>query len=149
MKATVVIAAVLAVGCGASMLDVQTGIAQSALELQVESEPLIRRTRVDEMKAAVERVHAEGGSEEEAVIASAHVSQRWACAIDSHRAYGAAVATYIDALLLSEREGGIQLVDFATFVQPIVVAYKALATCLTSLEVNLPVPAFLDVIAAQ
>ncbi len=134
-------------GCGAGVDAVHAGIARGALETQVEFEPVIREARRDAMTAAVDRVHGAGGTREQAEAAVVVVRQHWQCAVDGHRLFGTAVGTYVDALWLDQQ--GDATFSFATlgpFVRRILDAYRATASCVTSLGFGLPVPSFLDLL---
>ena len=138
---------ILALGCGAGVDAVHAGIAQGALGAQVAFEPVIREARRDAMTAAVDRVHTAGGTREEAEAAAAAVSQQWKCGIAGHRLYGTAVGTYVDVLWLEQITGGG--FDFATlgpFVRRILDTYRTVASCTTSLGLELPVPDFLNLL---
>ena len=138
---------ILALGCGAGVDAVHAGIAQGALEAQVAFEPVIRGARRDAMTGAVDRVHTAGGTREQAEAAVGVVRQHWQCAVDGHRLFGTAVGTYVDALWLEQVGGGG--FDFATlgpFVRRILDAYRATASCVSGLGLELPVPDFLDLL---
>jgi hypothetical protein len=138
----------LAAACGAGLDSVHAGIARSALEAQVEMEPVIREARRDAMTEAVDRVHGSGGTREQAQVASDAAARAWRCAIDGHRGFGTVVGTYVDALWLEKESGGdYALADFLPFVRRILDAYRATASCVSSLgDFELPVPAFLDLL---
>lgn len=139
----------LVVGCGAGMDEVHAGIAQGGLEAQVAFEPVIRTGRRDAMTAAVDRVHTAGGSREQAEVAAETESRRWQCAVDGHRLFGTAVGLYIDALWLEQvGDAAFDLETLMPFVRRILDAYRATASCVLNLGVDLPVPAFLDLLPA-
>jgi hypothetical protein len=145
--AGLVLLALLLLGCGASVDAVHAGIARGVIEAQVAFEPVIREARRDAMTAAADRVHGAGGTREEAEAAIELEGRRWLCAIDGHRIFAAAGATYIDALWLEQvGSGAFELATLAPFLRRILDAYRAIASCTTSLGTELPVPSFLDLL---
>lgn len=146
MRVILAVLALLLFGCGASLDPVHAGIATGALELQVESEPLIRGWRVEEMRAAAAEVHDRGGSREEAEHAVAARATAWQCAVDGHRLASTATGAYVDAVLLGGSGVEFSLEVVLRFLGPLVSAYRSLASCVESLGHALPVPAFLELI---
>lgn len=138
---------ILALGCGAGVDAVHAGIAQSALAAQVAFEPIIREARRDAMTAAVDRVHTAGGTRAEAEAAAAAAARQWQCGIDGHRLYGTAVGTYVDALWLDQQgEATFSFAVLGPFVRRVLDAYRATASCVSGLGLELPVPDFLNLL---
>lgn len=143
---SVLLVALLA-GCGASVGEIHAGIARSALETQVELEPMIRGARRDAMTRAADEVHSSGGTREAAQAAVAEVSRLWECGISGHRLFASATSAYVGALWLEQVQGGpFSFESLGRFVRPVLDAYRATASCVTSLGLELPVPNFLNLL---
>lgn len=133
-------------GCG-GVSAVHAGIARGGLEASVEFEPVIREARRAALTAQADRVHSAGGTQEQAEAAVGAESVRWRCAIDGHRLFSTAVGAYIDALWLEQvGDGSFELAHLLPFVGRILDAYRATASCVTSLGTELPIPGFLDLL---
>ena len=143
-----IVLAALFVGCGNQAWRVNASVARAMLEVQAESGPVIRELRVQAGVNAGREVHDRGGPEIEAQAAAVDAADRWDCAIEEHRIYSSMVGAYIDALALRVNDSDFELMDALPFVRRALAAYRALASCLASLESDaLPeTPEFLNLI---
>lgn len=144
---SLLLCAVLFVGCGNEALRTNAIVARSMLSIQTESSPAIREARIEAAVDAGRQAHAEGLPEDVAQQRAAEAADEWQCAIDGHRVYAGAVGAYIDAIVLVEAGADFSIADVVPFVTRAVNAYRSLASCLRSLGSSvLPEPGFLDLI---
>ncbi len=149
--AVIVAALIFVAGCGNAALQVNATVARAMLEVQAESGPVVRQLRIDASVGAARAVHDSGGDEAAAQAAAAATATRWRCVIDTHRIYSGAVGAYIDTLALWLAGLDFELADSIPFVRRALDAYRALASCTSSLgsEVLPAVPTFFDLIPSD
>lgn len=120
--------------CGNEALHINASVANAMLEVKEHSSPLVREARREAAVNSARAVHDAGGTEDEAQAAAAETARRWLCAIDTHRIFGDAVGTYIDAIALAQAGGTpFNLQSMIGYARSGVSTYRSMRNCLVSL----------------
>ena len=141
--------AVVLAACGNAALKTNAVIARAMLEAQTETGPVIREARVEAGVEAARIAMSDGLSRAIAHREAEAATDRWECAVSGHRLYSEGVSSYIDTLVLWNAGADFELTDVIPFAVRAVNSYRVMTTCLGGLGMELPEPAFLDLIPSD